>query len=409
VDLAINPVLDRKGKTAQTETTVEAFRQANASLSHPHMLTRPFIRSPILRTPVTRPFSTLLATSNMPPRRSRSAVELASPPGTVPPNANGFTTSPPRATNPSLVTALEHIPPTIPKAASPEGSDDLTPPPERDQPTREDVTRHVVDEIKAEMDGGSSELSEPAEPIEEKAVPKKRGGRGRKPEVEATAGEPDAVTPKKRGRKAKDTDADAKLDDGAEPVTPAKRARKTPKKNYAGDEDLNEEEHATDGDDFEGGSESVEEKPKKARKKSTTPKKPTPKRSKLAELTGEPEYDEDGNEIPKRKKKVKVYPKIEYDIPPVERKHTTFKGESECFPRLGHRKLMAGRLGYACLNTVLRSAKPDSIFCSRTCRIASIEEEGMALPKALALANCRDLLKMIQVSGATLAESPADL
>jgi hypothetical protein len=33
------------------------------------------------------------------------------------------------------------------------------------------------------------------------------------------------------------------------------------------------------------------------------------------------------------------------------------------------------------LNTVLRGTKPDSIFCSRTCRIASIEQEGMELPK----------------------------
>lgn len=57
-----------------------------------------------------------------------------------------------------------------------------------------------------------------------------------------------------------------------------------------------------------------------------------------------------------------------------------------------------GRLGYACLNTVLRSQKPDSIFCSRTCRIASIEEEGMELPKGLALMNVKDLLTMIEVS-----------
>lgn len=251
--------------------------------------------------------------------------------------ANGFSTSPKPAHNPSLVTALEHIPPTFPKAASPAGSDDLTPPPEHDQPTREEVTRHVVDEIKAEMDEGSSDLSEPAEPVEEKPGRKKRGGR--KSKVDTDPVDAGAVTPKKRGRKAKDADADAvaaaKADGALEPVTPAKRARKTPKKNYAEDEDMNEEESAMngDGDDFEAGSESAEEKPKKARKKSTTPKKPTPKRSKLAELTGEPEYDEEGNEIPKRKKKVKVYPKIEYDIPPVERKHTTFKGKLRwCWP-----------------------------------------------------------------------------
>ena len=56
-----------------------------------------------------------------------------------------------------------------------------------------------------------------------------------------------------------------------------------------------------------------------------------------------------------------------------------------------------GRLGYACLNTVLRSTKPHSIFCSRTCRIASIEEEGMELPKGLGMLNVKDLKVMIEV------------
>jgi UV DNA damage endonuclease len=50
------------------------------------------------------------------------------------------------------------------------------------------------------------------------------------------------------------------------------------------------------------------------------------------------------------------------------------------------------------LNTVLRGTKPDSIFCSRTCRIASIEEEGLELPKGLALMNARDLKVMIEVT-----------
>ncbi|ODN74488.1 UV damage endonuclease UvdE, variant [Cryptococcus amylolentus CBS 6039] len=108
------------------------------------------------------------------------------------------------------------------------------------------------------------------------------------------------------------------------------------------------------------------------------PKKKTPKKSRIAK--DEPEYDEDGNEIVKKKRKARVYPKKVYEIPDVERKTTHFKG----------------RLGYACLNTVLRGNKPDSIFCSRTCRIASIEEEGMELPKGLAMMNVRDLKTMIQ-------------
>ncbi|WVQ78956.1 UV damage endonuclease UvdE [Cryptococcus sp. DSM 104549] len=108
------------------------------------------------------------------------------------------------------------------------------------------------------------------------------------------------------------------------------------------------------------------------------PKKATPKKSRIAK--DEPVYDEDGNEVVKKKRKPREYPKKVYEIPEVEKKTTTFKG----------------RLGYACLNTVLRSTKPDSIFCSRTCRIASIEDEGMELPKGLALMNVRDLKTMIQ-------------
>ncbi|WVF68238.1 UV damage endonuclease UvdE [Kwoniella sp. CBS 6097] len=139
--------------------------------------------------------------------------------------------------------------------------------------------------------------------------------------------------------------------------------KKTPKKKVTPKKAKTKAE--TNGED-QGG-----ETPKKE-------KKVTPKKSRIAKE--EPEYDEDGNEIVKKKRKPKVYAKKVYEIPDVDRKTTTFKG----------------RLGYACLNTVLRSTKPDSIFCSRTCRIASIEEEGMELPKGLALMNVRDLSAMIQ-------------
>ncbi|KGO39377.1 Major facilitator superfamily domain, general substrate transporter [Penicillium expansum] len=82
-----------------------------------------------------------------------------------------------------------------------------------------------------------------------------------------------------------------------------------------------------------------------------------------------------------------------------------------------------GRLGYACLNTYLRYSTP-SVFCSRTCRIASILENrhplqdpdqpthpiknrpdrdqpadvarGQAFVEGLALANARDLVKIIR-------------
>ena len=82
-----------------------------------------------------------------------------------------------------------------------------------------------------------------------------------------------------------------------------------------------------------------------------------------------------------------------------------------------------GRIGYACLNTYLRAATPP-VFCSRTCRIASILEHrhplmdpsqpehstknrpdkeqpadvarGQAYVEALGLANTRDLPKMLR-------------
>ncbi|OJD16976.1 UV damage endonuclease UvdE [Emergomyces pasteurianus Ep9510] len=82
-----------------------------------------------------------------------------------------------------------------------------------------------------------------------------------------------------------------------------------------------------------------------------------------------------------------------------------------------------GRLGYACLNTYLRTSKPP-VFCARTCRISSIlenrhplqdstqpahrtknrpdlqqppdVERGLAYVQALGLANARDIVKMIR-------------
>ncbi|KAI7899362.1 UV-endonuclease UvdE-domain-containing protein [Cokeromyces recurvatus] len=54
-----------------------------------------------------------------------------------------------------------------------------------------------------------------------------------------------------------------------------------------------------------------------------------------------------------------------------------------------------GRLGYACMNTVLRAQKP-SVFCSRTCRLDTIMKKGIDYVKELALANVADLLTMIQ-------------
>ncbi|KAG9316757.1 UV-endonuclease UvdE-domain-containing protein [Chiua virens] len=87
-------------------------------------------------------------------------------------------------------------------------------------------------------------------------------------------------------------------------------------------------------------------------------------------------------ESPSKKRKHCSKPEPIYVIPDVEKKATSFKG----------------RLGYACLNTVLRSKKParEAIFCSRTCRIDSIEKNGIDWVKDLGRQNVEGLLKIIE-------------
>lgn len=82
----------------------------------------------------------------------------------------------------------------------------------------------------------------------------------------------------------------------------------------------------------------------------------------------------------KRRRETKVVEPVVYAIPPVESRTTTYRG----------------RLGYACLNTILRSSKPDPIFCSRTCRIDTIYKRGLDFAKDLGIRNVKDLAKLIQ-------------
>lgn len=52
-----------------------------------------------------------------------------------------------------------------------------------------------------------------------------------------------------------------------------------------------------------------------------------------------------------------------------------------------------GRLGYACINTVLRG---EGVFTSRTCRLATIKQNGIGFAKDLAAANVRDIAPHIE-------------
>ncbi|KAI5889268.1 UV-endonuclease UvdE, partial [Schizophyllum commune H4-8] len=84
---------------------------------------------------------------------------------------------------------------------------------------------------------------------------------------------------------------------------------------------------------------------------------------------------------PKTPRTPKPKPVITYAIPPVPSLTTSFHG----------------RLGYACLNTLLRHTTPASaaVFCSRTCRIATLNAEGIGFAKDLGLKNARDLITLI--------------
>jgi UV DNA damage endonuclease len=72
-----------------------------------------------------------------------------------------------------------------------------------------------------------------------------------------------------------------------------------------------------------------------------------------------------------------------YDIPPIlEHLSTTFRG----------------RLGYACINTVLRNRKPaaEAVFCGRTARLDTIRKKGLEVVKELGRRNVCDLLTILR-------------
>ncbi|KAF8557640.1 UV-endonuclease UvdE [Imleria badia] len=104
-------------------------------------------------------------------------------------------------------------------------------------------------------------------------------------------------------------------------------------------------------------------------------------RSKSRKRKQVPEDAAIDSKVPPKKRQRACKPEPLYIIPDVEKKVTTFRG----------------RLGYACLNTVLRNTKPanEAIFCSRTCRIDTIKKNGIDWVKDLGRQNAEDILKII--------------
>ena len=237
-----------------------------------------------------------------------------------------------------MLHALAHIPPAPPGPALPhaEEDDDLTPPPEL-SPVK------VAPSKRQAKSNGKGKVK--AEPVEEHALDSEELASKRK-EIEHKAVEEITEEIQGKRRKARVSYKDA-APDGEEveeelETRPAKKGRQTPKKVKDEYEPDQETEAVVD--------ESVPTTPKKGGKKKATkateedeedgegktpkekkPRKPTPKKSRLAIMNDEPDYDEDGNEIVKKKRKAKVYAKVEYVIPDVPKKTTNFKGESAFF------------------------------------------------------------------------------
>ncbi|KAJ3996777.1 UV-endonuclease UvdE-domain-containing protein [Lentinula boryana] len=119
--------------------------------------------------------------------------------------------------------------------------------------------------------------------------------------------------------------------------------------------------------------------PKTKKKRAGTKKSKSIIKTVKADVDEEP-YEE--TKLKKARKPRKPKPEPVYGIPDVERRETKFRG----------------RLGYACLNTILRNKKPasEAVFCSRTCRIDTIKKNGMDCVKDLGRKNVQDLITMIQ-------------
>lgn len=103
--------------------------------------------------------------------------------------------------------------------------------------------------------------------------------------------------------------------------------------------------------------------------------------SDLTDLDGEAKAAAKPKKARKPRKPRAPKPEPVYVIPEVE--------------KLPNTQGFQGRLGYACLNTILRKRKPP-VFCSRTCRIDTIKKNGMDFLKELGRTNITDLATLIQ-------------
>ncbi|CAD6886345.1 unnamed protein product [Tilletia controversa] len=236
--------------------------------------------------------------------------------------------------------------------------------------------------------------------IDGEVVQRRISSRGKKPAAEIAVGkgpaEAEPVSSSSQPRKAKlaavapikDEDVDAEPESELSDLSalseqesvqapPPKKKRRT-KKQIAEDEAAKAETATTKG------------KGRKGKQKAKVEDEDD-------ELVEEEDNDEAEGSSPKktttRTRKPKVTEPVVYEIPDVPTRD--FRTEGGASRTAERAQGYQGRLGYACLNTILRAQKP-SVFCSRTTRIKSIEEKGLDFVRELALANVRDIVPMLE-------------
>lgn len=88
---------------------------------------------------------------------------------------------------------------------------------------------------------------------------------------------------------------------------------------------------------------------------------------------------------------------VVYMIPDVPKRDFRLEGPLE--KRAERKNGYHGKLGFACLNTVLRNQDPPK-FCSRNVRIKTIEEKGLDYVKELARQNVLDIIPLLEWNAA---------
>ncbi|CAO1626505.1 unnamed protein product [Sympodiomycopsis kandeliae] len=242
----------------------------------------------------------------------------------------------------------------------------------------------------AVADGIAQEIrtEEQQQDVEEK--PKRRG---RKTNAEKAA--------EQQRQQAAANSADVTATNGDESVSTPKRGRKRAAAATAPPKQEQESPLSSQGEEADDSKTKPAKKPRQTNKAVASK---TSSDGREVKVEDEPELDSDGEPV-RRAKNGRRLPKKKakghktYVIPDVEtrdfrneyRPGSTDSWSSQAARANG----FTGRLGYACLNTVLRTQDPP-IFSSRTARIKSIQEKGLDWVKELARANAKDIIPMLR-------------